>query len=568
MDDVTDALVRHHDRLGQVARVLSHYGFSAWVAKGSKLVELGPIQRLTERTLTPADLDASAGERLRGALTELGTTWIKLGQTLSLRPDVVGADVARELGQLRADVPADAEGVAVQRVEAELGAPVGELFRSFEPQPFASGSVAQVHRAELEDGRRVAVKVLHQGVETTVLKDLELMQALAAYLEREDPELAQLRPTVLVDEFATMMRSAISLREELSNLQRFRENFADESDVVIPEPFPDLSTPHVLTMELISGATMTDRASVEATGWDVDQLVRRAANVYLEMIFRDGLYHADPHPGNFLLPDGQHLALLDFGDVGRITSQRRLQLETMIIAVAAHDSDALIDVILDLTTPPPGVDVAALRAGIETWLNRYFLIGVGQLDMEGIISSGMELLHRYQLVLPADMALLFRVLIDLQGLGRGVGTEVRVTELLEPYLHRIILDRYNPVRVAHAVARSLRRWEHLIGGLPGVAEAVLEQVRSGTLAIDLRIHDADHAVDSLVDGLVASASLLAGAELISRRTGPSVAGLSVPGMAAAGAGVLSWQRLILRRRPRKSWVTRVREIADLRRTSP
>ena len=248
--------------------------------------------------------------------------------------------------------------------------------------------------------------------------------------------------------------------------------------------------------------------------------MRRAADVYLEMIFRDGLYHADPHPGNFLLPDSQHLAILDFGDVGRLTTQRRGQLESLVIAVGTRDVDALIDIVVELTTPPPDVDMRALRSAIETWLNRYLLVGVGQLDMNGIIASGMQLLHEHRLVVPADLALLLRVLLRLQGLGRGVQTEVRVTELVEPYVHQIMAMRFDPRRIARQVGRAVRSWDHFISGLPDDLRAILEQIRTGSVGIDFRIHDADHAVDRLVDGLVTAASIMAGAQLISRRTAP------------------------------------------------
>ena len=175
------------------------------------------------------------------------------------------------------------------------------------------------------------------------------------------------------------------------------------------------------------------------------------------MIFRDGLYHADPHPGNFLIPDSTHLAILDFGDVGRLTDARRLQLENLVISVGTHDIDALVDVVVEMTSPPPAIDMRELRADIEAWVNRYLLVGVGQLDMIAIIDSGMDLLHRHKLVLPADLALLFRVLLRLQGLGRGVGMEVRVTELLQPYIASMMADRFSPKRFAHTFTRSARR---------------------------------------------------------------------------------------------------------------
>ena len=560
MAELTGALIVHRRRLGEVARVLARNGLASWVPRGSGLIDQGTWEKLREQAVGPEVTELSQGERLRNALSELGTTWVKFGQMLSLRPDVVGADVAAELEQLQGAVPADPPGVAQRTVESELGKGVGDLYGSFEPEPFASGSVAQVHRATLDDGTAVAVKVVHDGAAERVREDLELMAALAAYLEAKDPELAQLRPTILVDEFAQMMHGAMDLREEMTNLQRFRANFADEEDVVIPEPFPDRSSPKVLTMSMITGAPFTDRASVEATGWDADALVNRSADIYMEMIFRDGLYHADPHPGNFLIPDATHLAILDFGDVGRLSSTRRLQLENLVIAVGTRDVDAIIDVFVELTSPPPGTDMQELRSDVEAWMNRYLLVGVGQLDMTAIVSSGMELLHRRKLVLPADLALLFRVLLRLQGLGRGVGMSVRVTELLQPYLARMMADRFNPRRIARNLARSARSWEHLVSHLPDDVESVLEQLRSGSLGVDFRVRDADHAVDHLVDGLVTAASVLAGAQLIARRAGPTLAGVSIPGLVAAGVGVMTWQRLIARRETSRSWVTRVRSL--------
>jgi ubiquinone biosynthesis protein len=564
MPGLPAALVRHRARLDEIAEVLAKYGFAAWVQRGSGLVGARVMQRLVDR-VDPQIVAMSDGERLRRALTELGTTWVKFGQMLSLRPDLVGDDVAEELTKLQATVPAGAPGVAQALVERELGAAVSDLYGAFEPEPMASGSVAQVHRATLHDGTAVAVKVLHDGVEHRVLEDLELMEAIAAYLEQQDPGLAQLRPTVIVSEFSQMLHDAIDLSQELRNLQRFTLNFAHETDIVIPTPYPELSRRRVLTMSLISGASFTDRAGVEAIGWDVEALVRRAANVYLEMIFRDSLYHADPQPGNLLLPDGSHIAILDFGDVGRISGMRKRQLEDLVIAAGTHDLDGFIDVVVEITTPPPTVDMNRLRSQIDTWLNRYLLIGVGHLDVTAIINSGMQLLHDNGLVLPADLSLLFRVMLELQGIGRDLGTEVRVAELLQPYMKKLLAERFDPRRLARHAGRTVRGWDRLAASLPGDIEEIVQQIRAGKLAIDFRVHDAEGTVDHLVDGLVAAASVLASAQLISRRAGPMVGPISIPGLVTAGVGVLTWQRLVRRRRERKTWVSRAHELAELRR---
>ena len=408
------------------------------------------------------------------------------------------------------------------------------------------------------------MKVLHDGVERRVLDDLELMDAIATYLERTDPEIAQLRPTVLIGEFSQMMHDAIDLTQELRNLQRFTANFADESDVVIPTPFPELSRRRVLTMSMILGSPFTDKASVEATGWDVEALVHRAADVYLEMIFRDSLYHADPHPGNFLLPDATHLAILDFGDVGRLSTTRKQQLETMVIAIGTQDVDSLVDVILEMTTPPPSVDIDELRSDIEMWLNRYLLVGVGHLDVAAIMDSGMALLRENKLVLPADLVLLFRVLLRLQGLGRGVQTEVRVTELLEPYVKSMMAERFDPRRVARHFVRTARGWDHLASIAPRrhPRSAQADPRRSGRSRLpDPRPGRLDRPSRRRPGRRCVGAR---GGAADRTPIGADRRGVSGPGLVAAGVGLVTWQRLVRRRREHRTWVTRMRELAALR----
>ena len=568
MNDQTLALtlVRHRDRLREIGEVVARFGLADWVSRSKGLDEVTSMTGLVTRKADPMLATMSQGERLRGALVELGTTWVKFGQMLSLRSDLVGDEVARELTKLQAEVPADPPGVARACVEAELGGSTDELYASFEVEPFASGSVAQVHHATLTDGTEVVVKVVHDGADRKVLEDLDLMRAVARYVESNDPELAQFRPTILVDEFAQMMQSAVDLSQELDNLQRFTANFAGEPDVVIPTGYPDRSSRRVLTMSLIQGTTLEDRGTIEATGWDVDTLVKRATELYLEMIFRDGIYHADPHPGNFLLPDGEHMAILDFGDVGRLSTQRRLQLESLVIAVVAKDVDELTDVILELTSPPPGVDLPKLRSDIDAWMNRYLLAGVAQLDMAGIVNSGMALMHTHRLVLPADLALLFRVLLRLQGLGRGIDADVQVAELLRPYVEQMASERFDPRRMVHRAARTARSWEHLVADLPEELHAILEQIRTGDLGVDFRIHDSDGGIDRIVDGLLASASVLASAQLLSRRAGPTIGGVSLPGLVAVGVGVITWQRLAAKRAGRRSMLSRARRLATVRNT--
>jgi ubiquinone biosynthesis protein len=559
MDELTAALAKHRKRLGEIMTVLRRYGLADWADRDG----IAGV-KLAQRFADPELAALSPGERMRAAAVELGTTFVKFGQMLSLRPDVVGADVASELEKLQASVPPDPPNVASRFVIEELGKPLEESFATFEAEAMGSGSVAQVHAATLHDGTDVVVKVLHDGVERRVNEDLEILRALAEYVEREDPELARYRPTMIVSEFDKMMRGAIDMGQERSNLQRFIANFSAEPDVVIPTPYPELSTSRVLTMSRLVGMPLEDRARLEAAGWDVDALVRRATEIYLEMIFRDSIFHADPHPGNFLLLDGHRLGILDFGDVGYVSAPRRAQLEELVIAAGTRNVDELTDTILEMTMPPPGVDITQLRGDVDIWLHRYFLAGVGHLDVTAILTSWSQMMHDYQLVLPSDLALLMRVMLHLQGLGRGVGTELRATELLAPYLRRIMLERFDPERIARRALRTVRAWDHLLQTLPEQIQATFERLRTGQVGVDFRVRDVDGAVDRLVDGLLASASLLAAAQLIARRAGPTIGGVSIAGLAVVGVGARTWVRLAEKRPGRKSFLERARAVSDLR----
>jgi len=560
MDELTATFTKHRKRLNQILAVLGRYGLADWADRGEGIT----AAKLAQRFADPALSSLSTGARMRDAAAELGTTFIKFGQMLSLRPDIVGPEIASELEQLQVSVPPDAPEVAREIVTKELGTPIESLFATFEPIPIGSGSVAQVHGATLSDGTEVAVKILHAGVEQKVAEDLDLMRALARYVEQQDEELAQYRPTILVAEFDTMMRSAIDLGQERANLQRFGANFVHETDIVIPAPLPQFSTSRVLTMSRLIGQQLTDRKTLEAAGWDVDQLVVRATDVYLEMIFRDGMFHADPHPGNFLLLSDHRIGILDFGDVGYVTAPRREQLESLVIAVGARDVDELTDTILIMTTPPPDVDKMKLRDDMDVWLHKYFLGDVAHLDVTAILTSWSKMMSEHKLVLPADLALLFRVLLQLQGLGRSVGTEVRLTELLTPYIDQMLAERFDVHRIAKRALRTARSWDHLIQTLPDQVQGAFERIRTGDVGVDFRVRDVDGTVDRLVDGVFASASLLAAAQLIARKAGPMIGGVSLVGLAVVGGGATAWRRVALSRSGHRSVVQRVRAFSDLR----
>ncbi|MGC4193099.1 MAG: AarF/UbiB family protein [Thermomicrobiales bacterium] len=556
-------LVQYRGRVREVMAVLAKYGFVDRVEADSPL----PIQRILHHlpaTMDPEIVAMTTGERLRTALTELGTAWVKLGQMLSLRPDVVGPSLATELAMLQSSVQPQAPGTAIATIERELGAPVKERYGTFNRPVMAAASVAEVHKATLKDRTPVVVKVVRDGAIERSRADLAIMTALAQVWEERDPEAALYRPASMVRQFAQMLTNALDMRAERRNLETVARNFAHTADIEIPKPFPELSSERVLTMSRLTGVAVTSRETIERAGWSVDELVERIARLYLEMIFQHNLFHADPHPGNFLLLPDHRLGVLDFGDVGRISQSRRRELERLVIAIGTDDVDGFVDVLVDITSPPPTTDMNALREDVEAWVMRSLDLGVGDYDIAAILESGMALMHRHQLMLPADLATLFRVVIQLQGLAQQFAVPLDLQRLFTPYLSQMIRDRFNPRRVAGDVLEGARRWDHLLKTLPDDVSAILQQVRQGTIAIDVRLQDPDRLAETLVDGGIAAASMLSASQLIASKAGPKVLGMSGPGLIAAGIGLVALGRVSRRGKPRPSLLGALRTALDIR----
>src|SRR5438105_7315172 len=307
-------LARNLGRVAEIVRVLARYGLADWVAR----VDARLLHRLVRGTAIAPLADASHEARIRLVLTALGTTFIKFGQMLSTRRDLVGPALADELAQLQANVPADPFAVTKTTVELELKKPLAELFAAFDEDPLASASIGQCHAATLPDGRRVVVKVQHPDISTKIHSDLAILAELARLAEEYLSELRPYRPVAVAAEFQRVLLRELDFRRELRHLQLFNRQFARDDGIKFPVPIPELSTSRVLTMERLDGLPLTQVKDFAAVGSDPNELARRGARAFLDMIFRDGFYHADPHPGNVLVLPGGRIGLLDAGMVGRV----------------------------------------------------------------------------------------------------------------------------------------------------------------------------------------------------------------------------------------------------------
>ena len=511
-------------RAGEVVAVLIKYGLAGWLRD----TEWEPARRVLTSHSGEVLTDQHFPTRLRLALSDLGPTFIKLGQVLSTRPDLVGPELARELSKLQSGVAGDPAETAKATVEAELARPIEECFKEFDAEPMASASIGQVHHARLKNGRQVVVKVQHPGIEAKVRRDLDILLSLAALAERR-PELRRFQPLAVVREFRQTMLRELDFRREMRNLQQFRRNFADDPVVVFPKPYADFTTSRVLTMELLKGVSVLDADRLRHQRIDREEMARRGANVFVQMIFRDGLYHADPHPGNILLMQGGKIGMLDCGMTGRMDGQLREQIAEMLLAAADRDAEQLTDVICRICSAPAGLDRAGLSSELMELFTQFGTVSIDQFDVSGALTSVTRIMHDYQLLMPSRLSMLIKVLIMLEGTGKALSPHFNLAEVLEPYRRKFIMQQFSPAARLRKVRRLYRDWERLAETVPRDLTELLNSLQAGKLSLRLRHRQLEPSVNRLVYALITSALLIGSTVLWSQRAPPQVHGISILG---------------------------------------
>lgn len=524
--DALSRLERHAKRIAEIAAVLGKYGLADLFG--------GFNYSWLQNRLKSADGHALIGDvttaaRIRMALTELGTTFIKLGQMLSTRSDLLGPELTDELSQLQCSIPADSAEIARATIEKELGQPVHELFSEFDDTPLAAASIAQVHAALLPTGRSVVVKVRRAGVAEQAATDLEIVQALAELLEKHSPALRAYQPVAVVRQFRRTLLRELDFTYERRNLEEFGRNFADEPTVCIPEVFGDFCSHQVVTMERLEGIRGTEIEALRQSGEDLGEFARRGANMYLEMVFRDGFYHADPHPGNLILLPGNIVGVIDCGMVGRIDEDLRDEVESLLVGIVENDSALVSEQVLRLGAVPSTCPREKLRTDLQDFMADYTGHPLNEIHVGAALSNLVEIIRRHHIVLPPALALLLKTIIVLEGTSRRFSPEVSLTELMQPYCSRLLRRRFSPGRVARRARRAYRAWDHLLKALPRDLADLLARFRDGTLTVHLDHRHLDPIINRLVLGILTAAIFLGSSELWSREAPPLLYGVSVFG---------------------------------------
>jgi ubiquinone biosynthesis protein len=474
------------------------------------------------------DASPTPPEHVRLALEELGPTFVKLGQVLSTRSDLLPPEYLQELVKLQDAAPPLPPGLAGSVIEEELGRTLSEVFASFDDAPLAAASIGEAHAATLLDGADVVVKVRRPQVVEQIEDDLELLQDLAARAERHWETAAEYDVVGLVGEFAQTLRAELDYLAEGRTAERFAGNFAGDDDVRIPHVYWDTTTSRVLTLQRLRGIKISDLPALDASGIDRPELAKRATRLTAQMIFEDGVFHADPHPGNFFVENDGRIGVVDFGMVGTIDDRLRSQLGAVLIAFTRRDDDGLTDAILALGVARQRVDRIALRADIAGLLDRYEGVGLGEVAIARMLDEAVAIMRRHRLHLPRDLALLVKVLIVDEGLAATLDPNYRLDEELAPYAKRLIARDRAPETLLRELIESGADAAQLGAGLPRRLERLLRAAEAGDAQVRVTSDDVlalgahiKRAGNTIAIALLAAAAIEAGATLFSagRRRG-------------------------------------------------
>ena len=516
-------IYRNANRWREILSILSKYGLAGWLGRfdfsvGKKLLKDRNGEAIAKQ---PAEVC------IRLAIEELGPTFIKLGQIMSTRPDVVGSELASELEKLQVNVPADTFEQVAATVFDEFGTSLDSMFEEFSEEPVASASIGQVHKAVLHTGEVVAVKVQHQDIHHRVNVDLDIFMGLAQLAEKI-PEFESYRPTTMAAEFQRALRRELDFVRESRHIEEFGQAFEDNEAVLIPKVYPALCGERVLVMQWLDGLCLADGQKVRQANFDLGEIAQTGAEMYLEMIFNYGVYHADPHPGNLLLAEGGKLGLLDFGMVGRIDSALREDFEDLLLAIVEQDAERLAAVVTRVAAVPVGTDETGLTLDLTDYVSHYANQTVENFDLASAVTEMFELMRRYDIVLPSQIALILKVLVMLEGTAQRLQPDFCLMELLEPYQKKIVARRLSPTRQLRKARRMAYEMQQLAEVLPRRVRDILQQMQSGRFDVHLDHRGLEPSVNRMVLGLLTSALFLGSVQLVTHHVWP-LWDVSVPG---------------------------------------
>jgi ubiquinone biosynthesis protein len=524
---------RRLNRYRTVAFTLAKYGFD------DILDRIGPDFLVRRRILRRRKLktDTPTAARIRLALTDLGPTFVKFGQLLSTRPDILPEEYIVEFEKLQDEVmPFSFEEVS-KIFNEELHADPGSLFTSFDETPLASGSIAQVHKAILASGEIVAVKVQRPGIRRIIETDLSILAELAGLFEKHIPEAKWYRPVDLVEQFSLTIRRELDFVAEAHAAERLRANFEGDESFFIPKVYWDFISEKILTLDFIDGVKITNIREIEARGYDKKAIARNGARAILKEVFEDRFFHGDPHPGNFFVLPGNVIAAVDFGIIGRIDEETADHLTTLLSAIVGRDIEKVIRTFKQMNILDEELDLSLFRYDISEFIDRYYGIPLDKIEADKVINGLLAILRRHRVTLPVNLAIMGRMLLVSSGVGRMLDPKFDMVAVAKPFIESFMYKRFDPRRQFKELADMFDRYRAAFKALPRDLEDILQKLKKGKMVVSLHhegltklILEMDRSSNRLAFGLIVAALIVGSSMVMQMDKGPMLFGFSVFGI--------------------------------------
>jgi len=528
---------RHLQRYRQILTVLFKYGFGdlVEVLKIEQYVEIG-LNLISKKRRDRLE-KLSRAERVRLALEELGPTFVKLGQILSTRPDLVPVDFINELSKLQDMVPPFPFDEASEIIKVELGAAPEEIFASIDKTPMASASIGQVYRAKLKDGEDVAVKVQRPGIKKIIEVDLEIMFHLATLMEKHVEEMELHRPVKIVEEFARTIEKEIDYSIEATHMERFARQFLRDPIIYVPKVFRDTSTSRVLTMEFIDGIKISEISRLDDAGYDRKIIAVRGADLALKQVFDNGFFHADPHPGNIFVLPNNVICLLDFGMMGSVDRKIREDFVDLLDSVVHKDTLKATRLLLELTDHDEEPDIILLERDLSDFVEQHLYKPLKDIEIGKMLQGLLEVASRYRLRIPPDMFLMMKAFSSTEGVGLILDPDFDMITRAAPFIERVKRAKFYPKRIAGDIVTLVAELLKFVQQFPKDALDITRLIKQQKLSIRFEhkgfepVLDTYNQISNRISFSIVIASLIIGSALIVfAKTPPLFHGLSIIGI--------------------------------------
>lgn len=519
-------------RYNQILKVLVKYGFEDWVHHLQKEKKWGFFRKLLPKSLRKHASEHTKWEMIRLACEELGPTFVKFGQVLSNRPDLVPVELIQEFEKLQDNVPAMDEATAKKVVEEELKGEVEDLFAWFEPKCFASASMSQVHKVTLKTGERVALKIQRPGIKKIIVEDIKVMYHIAEILERRIPSLKSFSPVEMVHHFEKSIHKELDFINESINIQRFRAYLDRDGSAkqyaYAPKVYLDYTTDKILAMEMIKGIKISHLEELKDNGFELNTLAYRLSNTFFKQIFEYGFFHADPHPGNlFVMPDGK-IAYLDFGMMGSILPRDIEVFGRLFINLRDQNVNGIVKAIQDLSNNTPIKDMRQFEFDVSEFVERYYVREMKESEMSTILMEVKNIIVSHNLKVPGHFFLFIKSIITIEGVTYNLDPNMYQFDVVRPYLLRTISKKLNPIKMVKKVLNSLYEIGNYMEEFPSDLKNAIKKVNDGQFQVDLThkgidpmVHTSQRVAKQFISAIIMAALIIGSTMFMVYEIGPN-----------------------------------------------